>query len=117
MGTFGIALFREVSVLCHVLLFISGNGPDSEVVDLFVDVVCDLAGVVTALRLENADGFALTLDGTALRIDGLDIFVVEDDGGRVFDVVGCVGLVGMKCPIAVRPETCQIFRPFPAYTH
>ena len=91
--------FGEVGVLCHVLFFVGGDGPGAEVVDLLVDVVGDLAGVVAALRLENADGFALALDGAALRIDGLDIFVEENDGSGVFGVVGRVGLAGVETPL------------------
>ena len=66
-GNLGVAHVREVGVLCLVLLFVGGDGPDAEVVDLLVDVVGDRAGAVAAaLGLEDADGFALALGGAAL---------------------------------------------------
>ena len=93
-GNAGIAFFNEIGFLGGVLLFVGGDGPDVEVVDLLIDVVVDLTGVAAALWLEDADGFAFSLDGAAIAVDGLDVFVVEDDSGGIFGVVGRVGLGG-----------------------
>ena len=77
-------------------LFVGGDGPRPEVVDLLVFVVADRAGVTAALRLENADGFALALDRAALGVDGLEIFVEENDRGCVLGLVRRVGLAASR---------------------
>ena len=45
-GDVGVPRLSEIGVLRHVLFFVGGDGPDSEVVDLLVDVVADRTGVV-----------------------------------------------------------------------
>ena len=57
------------------------------------------AGVVAALRLENANGLALSLCGAAIRVDGLNVFIVENDGRCILSVVGRVDLVCLNRPV------------------
>ena len=54
---------------------------------------------MAALGLENADGLSFALDGTALAIDGFEVFIVEDDGCSILRVFGDVCLVCFETPI------------------
>ena len=101
-GDAGIARFGEIRVLRHVLLFVGSDRPDAEVVDLLINVVAHCAGVVASLRLQNTDGLALSLGRTAICVDGLNVFVVENDSRRILCVVGRVGLVGLDRPVGQR---------------
>ena len=94
-----IARFSEIGILRHVLLFVGGNGPNAEVVDLLIHVVADSTTVVPPLRLENTDGLALPLCRSAAAVDCLDVFVIENDSGSIFGVVGCVDLIRLHCPV------------------
>src|SRR6266702_4988774 len=101
-GNIGVALLGEVSVLGLILLFVGGDGPHAEVVDLLTLVVADFAGVATALRLKDANGFALTLDGATLGVDGFNVFVKEDHRGGVFGVVGGTRFRNIEAPLRER---------------
>ncbi len=101
-GDRGIAHFREVRVLRHVLLFVGGNGPGAKVVDLLVHVVADGATFFAPLRLEDAQGFAMALDRSSAGIYGFDILLVKNDGRSVLGVVRRVRFVGFDSPIGHR---------------
>ena len=98
-GDGGVAFIDEVGVLSLILLLVGGDGPLAEVVDFFVHVEGDLTAVLAALGLEDANGFALALNGAALGVYGLDVLVEEDDGGGVFGVGGCGGFGGVEAPL------------------
>ena len=104
-GDCGVALVNKVRVLGLVLLFVGSDGPDAEVVDLLVRIIGDRTVIVAALRLKNANGFSLTFDGAALRINGFDILIEEDDCGGIF-IIGRRGrLGGIDAPLRDRLRT------------
>ena len=84
------------------MLLVGGDGPDAKVVDLLIRGVGDLTGIVSALRLEDADGLALALDGAALRVDGFDVLVEENHRGGILVIIGRVCLGGIQAPLRDR---------------
>ena len=99
-GNVGIAHIDEVGVLGLILLFIGGDGPGAKVVDLLVNVVFDAARrIAPSLRLEDADGFALTLNGAALAVDGLKVLIEENHRCGVLRVIGSAVLIGIEGPL------------------
>ena len=82
-----VAHIHKIRILRLILLSVGGNRPFTEVVDLFVHIIGDVtAGVVAALRLENADGLPLSFRGPPLRVHRLHVLIEEHDGGRILHI-------------------------------
>ena len=105
-GDAGVAHFGEIGILRHVLLFVGGNGPRAEVVDLLVHVIADGRNILcgpAASRMRES--FAMALRCPAAAIYCFDILVVQNDRRGVLGIVRRLGLVGFDSPVGHR----QIF--------